>query len=330
MFLLPLTLSSITSLLLLLVLLGTSGSVCEAAWVQSFGTSKTTTTRQPGVATTTTSRLFSTIDKQGQTNLGDGQRNKKNRDIQIQDLDQARNTLENLVASTHDVHKNRLDDDDHHTVPVTLMTSAGRRRRQLEMDLLRQLAVNTVLETEHVDEDDSSSYEQDISTLEPSVVDELMHLWMYEHGPEPASKLEAMQRECTPGMAVEEQELRDMMDQYPTWAEPRARLSILLFMKGQSEESEELALQALQLKPWHFDVFPVLIMIALRNQDMGEALYWARQGLPSYRPHSVANQRRRIAWVDRALTLASDQWEKAEQETLDRQQEIGTSDSCWQ
>ena len=185
---LPLTLSSSTCLFLV-VLLGTSGSVCEAAWVQSFGTSKTTTTRQQGVATTrtTTSRLFSTIDKPGQTNLGDSQRNKKNRDIPNPDMDQARNTLENLVASTHDVHKNRLDDD-HQTVPVTLMTSAGRRRRQLEMDLLRQLAVDTVLETDHVDEDedDLSSYEQDSgssSMMEPSVVDELMHLWMYEPGP---------------------------------------------------------------------------------------------------------------------------------------------------
>eukprot|EP00522_Entomoneis_paludosa_P011581 CAMPEP_0172458864 /NCGR_PEP_ID=MMETSP1065-20121228/29678_1 /TAXON_ID=265537 /ORGANISM="Amphiprora paludosa, Strain CCMP125" /LENGTH=107 /DNA_ID=CAMNT_0013213301 /DNA_START=1 /DNA_END=324 /DNA_ORIENTATION=- len=90
-------------------------------------------------------------------------------------------------------------------------------------------------------------------------------------------------------------------------------------MKGISAEAYDMALEALKLKPWHFEVYPVLIMICLRHEDIGQALYWARQALPVHRP-TEGNSRRRKAWVDRALDLAAQQWEDAERETQEQQQ----------
>ncbi|KAL7561865.1 hypothetical protein ACA910_009698 [Epithemia clementina (nom. ined.)] len=315
-----------------------------------------------------TSRLFSTVDdKQGKKNRCNGGDTSDNNNRHQSapdsesfenDLERARYALENLMTKHSDSsfdenvtggsrEMSRHDGE----APHVLMTSAGRRRRQLEIELLRQLSVNDGAGEDLVDHsfddgqgvsersDEEMGYNDDDysdnAATASSVVDELMHLWMYEHGPEPAAQLEAMQQTCTPGMALEEAQLRDMMDQYPTWAEPRARLAILLFMKGISDESRDFALEALKLKPWHFDVYPVLIMISLRNQNIGEALYWARQSLPTYRPNSVGNSKRTKAWVDRALAQASEQWEQAERETIGRQHQPLTNgansmDHCWE
>lgn len=317
---------------------------------------------------TLTSRLFSTVnDKKGEKNHPSGGsdsriHNRKKGDPNAvgsngasfeSDLEESRNALEELMMkmyaddgsgtkrTTAEMNRHR----DYTSSPVAVMTSAGRRRRQLEMDLLRQLRTDYDIDDcgalagpvavdgntgmkQFLQDDDNDEHTPLSSTL-----DELMHLWMYEHGPEPAAQLEAMQRVCSPGMAVEEAQLRDMMKQYPTWAEPRARLAILLFMKGISDESRNVALEALQLKPWHFDVYPILIMISLRKNNVGEALYWARQSLPTYRPNSAGNRNRRKDWVTRALVQASEQWELAEWATLDQQQQLmkGVQGSdCWE
>lgn len=320
------------------------------AWIPK--SASTVIPRRAAVSIMSTSSLFSAVDdKQGEKNRheGDGWMTRSNDRRSIgsgsfeNDLEQARNALEDLIKTYPDsssIHHSIEDTGRKATEmnsPSIIMTSAGRRRRQIEMGLLRQLIRDddaakaaSIADDAHVQ--DASENDNTDDVLSSSVVDELMHLWMFEHGPEPAALLEAMQQTCSPGMALEEAQLRDMMDQYPTWAEPRARLAILLFMKGISDESRDLALEALKLKPWHFDVYPILIMISLRNEDMGQALYWARQSLPTYRPNSAGNRSRLQAWVDRALAQASEQWEEAERATFQRQQFAVTNDSntCWQ
>lgn len=61
-----------------------------------------------------------------------------------------------------------------------------------------------------------------------------MHLWMYENDASMAQELEEMQDECSSGMVYEENRLREMIEEFPTWAELRARLALLLFGFGHS------------------------------------------------------------------------------------------------
>ena len=314
------------------------------AWVPSSGTGRT--------ASSAVTRLFSTTDKKGNANShSDSKFNNRTPDSSSSDLERTRIALEEFMkmnpgpsawmTKTNDHTRRTTDSTSDNSSAFMPMTSAGRRRRQLEIGLLRQMCLDdgAAIYTSHDKQEEESLQSQQEESANnmnahhySCVVDELVHLWMYEHGPEPAAQLEAMQEICTPGMALEEQQLRAMMDQYPTWAEPRARLAMLLFMKGISDEARDLALEALKLKPWHFDVYPLLITLSLRCQDMGQALYWARQSLPTYRPNSAGNRKRLKAWVDRALAQASDQWEQAERETLQQQELLlgDANDDCWQ
>jgi hypothetical protein len=209
-----------------------------------------------------------------------------------------------------------------------LLTTAGRRHREVEMDLIRLL------------------YKDDADN---SAVNELMHLWMYEtHDVVAAKQLQDMEEHCSPGLVQEMQLLQNMIQQYPTWAEPKSRLAALLYFKGQTMESYHKCLETLALKPWHFECMHLLVLLSLRMQDFGLALYWARQGLPPMRyrpkkgplgmdegertlaPGQVPGQiapgiaaadlepictKRRTVWVERALKMAADQWQQAELDT---------------
>ena len=50
--------------------------------------------------------------------------------------------------------------------------------------------------------------------------------------------------------------LKDLMEEYPDWAEPANRLATLRYMEGEFEESVDLCLRVLRLKPWHFGGTP--------------------------------------------------------------------------
>jgi len=205
----------------------------------------------------------------------------------MEDLQKARDEFEAMMSDGTSTLT--PSDDSHRIDDVTIMTSAGRARRELEMELLESLA-------------DSDG-----------AVDELMHLWMYEHSPEEAARLREMESSCSDGLVEEEAALREMVERNPRWAEPKVRLAALLFFKGQTDNSYRAALEALQLKPFHFELSPLLVMLSLRQQDMGQALFWARQGLPSLRPNT--SNRRRKEWVERSLGQAQEQWKQAEAAT---------------
>lgn len=196
----------------------------------------------------------------------------------MNELDKARAAFESLVQTTAAP-----------TNPVPPLTSAGRHRRLLEIDLLDSLE----------DSDEA--------------VNELMHLWMHENTIEDAATLEAMETSCSDGLVEEEKALKAMVDRNPHWAEPRVRLATLLFFKGRTEESYRVALEARELKPWHFEICPLLIMLSLRQQDMGRALFWARLGLPSLKEEGP-NQRRK-EWIKRSVELATEQLRQAERAT---------------
>lgn len=184
-----------------------------------------------------------------------------------------------------------------------VLTSAARHRRLLEIDLLQSLA----------DSDEG--------------VDELMHLWMYEQSAEEALLLTAMETTCSEGLVDEEAQLRAMIRDHEQWAEPRVRLATLLFFKGRTAEAYQTALEARRVKPWHFELCPLLIMLSLRDQDLGRALYWARQGLPALRPGGPGKRRR--AWVAEAVARAREQLAAAQLESEERRRDK-VSGEVWQ
>ena len=206
------------------------------------------------------------------------------------DTERARKTYEDLF----------LQDESISAQVFPAATSVSRRRRHVEMELLDSLR----------DSDDA--------------VGELLHLWVTERDAESAQQIIQMEQECSPGLEQEEQMLRCMIQDNPTWAEPVLRLATLLYYKGCTEESYEMAMLTLELKPWHIEAPQLLVLLALRNQDMGQALFWARRGLPPLRGASPSRDgegevefrptwKRRRQWVERALEQAQDQLQEAEQ-----------------
>ena len=180
-----------------------------------------------------------------------------------------------------------------------LLTSLGRKRRQVEMELLESL------------QDDDEA------------VEELMMLWLCERDAAATQRFQAMEQKCSDGLVEEEAYLRQLVAEYgiEEWVEPASRLACLLFYKGRTQDSHDLCQKVLQHKPWHFEALHLNLLIALishgANADGNKALLWraARKTLPplNYR----TNHRRRRAWVKRAIEQARESLARAEQDLMD-------------
>jgi len=100
--------------------------------------------------------------------------------------------------------------------------------------------------------------------------------------------------------------LESLMEEYPDWAEPANRLATLRYMEGEFDESVDLCLRVLRLKPWHFGASSGVVMCyaklaeeapVLRRSDLvAEANRWAAEAMPQ--PGSEREE-----WVARMLVL---------------------------
>ena len=206
---------------------------------------------------------------------------------ELQDLEEARAAFESLMT-------------EHELLPENVLTATSRRRRQLEMKLLRKLE----------DSDEA--------------VDELMRLWMLEHGSGPAAAMEEMEEEASSGLVREQEVLLAMMEDFPGWAEPIMRLATVMYVKGYAGKARELAKASLKLKPWHFDAIQLLKLLALRDGNVGEALAYARQALPP------VGSKRRSAWVHRAVHEAERQLEELLTSQTVYDMEFDMEEGVWQ
>ena len=261
-------------------------TVSSSSWKKNANrsTATTTTTISTGTPTssttssTTSTALHASLDKNNHSSNHHHSSNNNNNHF---NLEETRAQLEHLFRQS--------GRSDATTSPVQvevdpqILTSTRRHRKALELSLLESLA----------DQKDA--------------VNELIHLWMYEH-PE-GVELEQMSHHVTAGMSHEAHRLEDLCRIYPQWAEPKVRLALLYYFKGEVQWSHELALMALNLKPWHFELYPLLVMICLRQGDKVEAIRWARRALP----HKLG--RRRTQWVQKAVELAQQEWDEAEEVT---------------
>lgn len=155
----------------------------------------------------------------------------------------------------------------------TLVTSASRRSRELEISLLETLK----------ESDDA--------------IDELVHLWAFEQSPEVGKQLEGMQSgACSPGLVQEMRVLDSLCQQYPAWAEPWSRIACVHYVRGQYSRSFYACQEALRRKPWHPEVYQLLTRLCLKQRHVPQAIYWARQGLPVRK-----TSKRRTRWVEGAV-----------------------------
>lgn len=174
-----------------------------------------------------------------------------------------------------------------------MLASSGRKRRELELQLLESLQ----------DDDDA--------------VEELMMLWLCERDAAATRRLQDMEQTCSNGLVEEETYLRSLIQEYGfEWVEPSSRLACLLFYKGRTEESMNMCQEVLKHKPWHFEALHLHLLNAiLLDNQQSEIWDAARKTLPPL--NERANHRRRRAWVKRAVTQARESFQKAEQELQD-------------
>lgn len=210
--------------------------------------------------------------------------------------DNKRHSFENLLATTS----------------IKPLTASSKRVKEVELELL-----------EHLESDDAS-------------IDPLVDLWTLEKK-DAAPMLRKMEEHCSPGLLEEEKLLKELIDDYgDEWAEPMARLALIFFIKGYYDQAALMCEQALQIKPWHFEVGKLLVAVQLRQQQFEKALQTERTyALPSLNERT--NNKRRKQWVQRWKAEASLLLEKqAEQAAILLQNEqleecpVGDGEaSCW-
>ena len=190
--------------------------------------------------------------------------------------------------------------------PCKPLTAMQVDRRQAEIHLLTQLLESN------------------------DVVDDLWHLWLHEQGLEGAASMRQVEECLTTPMQWPKAEttMIQLIQQFETsWAEPINRLATLYYMQGRMEESEQLCLVVLSIKPWHFGALSGLVMVYASMQQTDLARHWAARRLPSLQPTSVppnplssssstsasssspSFNPRRIQWVQMATRQAADQLE---------------------
>ena len=195
------------------------------------------------------------------------------------DVEEERQRLESLLGVSSQDNNNNNDDgatsqsssSDLLSLPLSewkrdikktpLLTSIGRERLETEIALLEQLG------------------ESD----EP--IPQLWDLWYSSRGPKAAQELMATERlvaQGQPGAWKEAEELlRALIAREGIhWVEPVNRLATLMFLQSRYEDSLELCLLVLQLKPWHFGALSGIVMVYQGLQDNENMMTYALQRMP--------------------------------------------------
>lgn len=222
-------------------------------------------------------------------------------------VEKERQKLESLLGTTTDGDDTTID---LLSLPLSewkrdlqqppLLTSIGRERRETEIALLESL----------VDSDEA--------------IPELWDLWYKSRGPQPARELMATERLVAQGQPEAWKQAEHMLRKLIAkegihWVEPVNRLATLMFLQNRQEESLELCLLVLALKPWHFGALSGVVMVYRGLQDNTNMLKYALQRMPPL-PASkeeatkMEEQSRqsggkietRQAWVDRMVGTAKD------------------------
>ena len=218
-------------------------------------------------------------------------------DWSINAIEEARHQLEHLIGPMiFDDNDNSTSENDIVNIDKKkphLLTNAGRKRREIEIRLLQSLLYS----------DDA--------------IDELMSLWIYEC-PNQIVNIDILQFMSSKDSActVKEAEmiLRNIIADCPTtvWSEPGARLAYLLFLQEQYEECEQYVTSVLLVKPWHFEMaqLQILLELAYHSSTSGAIRVSRQHGLPP-----LHHTKQRYRWVQNATRQAQEQLQRLESYT---------------
>lgn len=123
---------------------------------------------------------------------------------------------------------------------------------------------------------------------------------------------------------VAENMLKRMIQDYGVyWVEPLNRLATLLYLDDRLEESYQLCLVVLHLRPYHFGALSGIVAVSTAMRDREKARRWAEKRLPSlvsstsfppFASDGPKNPRRR-EWVQKAVQYAEDALRDLEDQT---------------
>lgn len=217
-----------------------------------------------------------------------------NQNWTINGIEEARHNFEHLIGPMlfDDNDSNNFLTLDNKKKPH-LLTNAGRKRREIEIRLLQSL-----------------QYSDD-------AIDELMSLWIHEC-PSQIVNIDILQFMSSQDSSCTVQEakmiLRNIIHDCPisVWSEPGARLAYILFLQEQYAECEECVQSVLSVKPWHFEMIHLQILLELTyHHNMSRAIYIARHlGLPP-----LHHTKHRYRWVQNATRQAQDLLQQLESYT---------------
>lgn len=218
---------------------------------------------------------------------------------ELTELDQARQHFEKLLWLETDILQTKKKK----------LTKAERLVKEREIALLQQLANSN------------------------QAVEDLVQLWTMEEcgeDEESGCVLQQMEDTCSEGLVEEECALRRMCQEHDDWAEPFSRLATLLFYKGEFAEAIEMAEKAASVKPWHFEVHNISMLLSQQKIDDEEVLQRAKRLADKALPK--LSDASRSDWVSHAITEARRQLEDAEVVTaiLQRQFVELSEDEIWQ
>lgn len=221
-----------------------------------------------------------------------------NQDWSINAIEEARQQLEHMIGPMiFTDHNTGCTDtwtmEQHTKKKPHLLTNAGRKRREIEIRLLQSL-----------------QYSDD-------AIDELMSLWINEC-PNQIVNIDILQfmssQDSTCTIREAELILRNILQDCPllVWTEPGARLAYILYMQEQYVECEQYVQSVLSVKPWHFEMIQLQIVLALTyHRSMSRAIHLARQyGLPP-----LHHRKHRSRWVQNMTQQAQERLDQLESYT---------------
>ena len=208
-------------------------------------------------------------------NNADNNNNNNNNQINIEE---ERQRLESLLGTSQDSSSTTVDDKNNSNTSSDLLslplsewkrdlpkapplTSIGRERLEMEITLLESLG----------DSDDA--------------IPQMWDLWYTSRGPKAAAELMATERLVAQGQPEAwkqaEDLLRDLIAREGIhWVEPVNRLATLLFLQNRYEDSLELCLLVLAVKPWHFGALSGIVLVYQGLQDNENMMAYAQQRMP--------------------------------------------------
>jgi hypothetical protein len=202
-------------------------------------------------------------------------------DDEQDEIEAVRRRLEFLVNDDDDDDASDVSDASATNDIPPLLSSIGRERRLVEIDLLQALEFSD----------------------EPT--GDLWTLWYSERGPQAHAELREIEETLFADPSqwnAAESRLQDMIAHHGVhFCEPLNRLATLYYMQGRYKESKKLCQLVLEQKPWHFGALSGIVMVCASLKDIENARKWAARRLPPMVPNGTTDNQRRKEWTKRAV-----------------------------